>query len=430
MAAGIAWGIYAVRQAFQRGRREAELESAPLKEKASNLESRLRETESRLEESRTALNKVEREQSAVEAVLRETREREPEMRRTLQQELSTLAAKFLDEKGKEFSEKNLKSLDDVLNPLRERIKDFEKKVETVYDKEAEQRISLKKEIEILNLANQRISQDAQNLATALKGQNKTGGNWGEIILERVLESSGLEKGREYSIQQTLEGDDGKFRPDVIINLPEKRHLVVDSKLSLVAYERFCFAENPETAEVEMKAHTQSIRRHVDGLSAKKYQDLYGLQTVDFVFLFMPVEPAFTEAVKKDPALFQDSFEKSVIIVSPSTLMFTLRTVASIWKQEYRSRNAAEIARQAGLLHEKFVGFLGDLEDVGDNLTKAQSRFEEARKKLKDGRGNLIGKVDELKKLGAKSSKSIPESWKDSMDETTDSSATGLPDHPG
>jgi DNA recombination protein RmuC len=261
--------------------------------------------------------------------------------------------------------------------------------------------------------NDSLGQEARNLTLALKGENKTGGDWGELILERVLESSGLERDREYRVQPSFPGEEGALRPDIVIDLPDDRHLVVDSKLSLVAYQRYCEATNPEEAEAAITAHIQSVRQHVDQLSAKKYHEIHALNSVDFVFLFMPVEPAFIEAARRDASLFQTAFAKNIVIVSPSTLLATLRTVESIWKQERQNRNVREIARQATALYDKFVGFIADLDKVDKAIGAAQATLGEAKSKLSQGKGNLVSRIESIRKLGAKSDKkAIPVSWRE------------------
>lgn len=436
---------------FSEGRREAELESAPLRERAAEAERRRVENEERLEALRGDLQQALSRKSALETeaarlpeaekafrelraqatadalALREARtelqllrEGAPRTLEAMRLEFAAVAEKLLKEKGEEFAGHNKVSLETILGPLRERIQQFEKKVDDSHKEGRDQHVQLKTQIEGLFQMNQRLSLEANNLAAALKGENKKGGNWGEVILERVLESSGLEKGREYRVQPSFAGEDGKQQPDVVIDLPDNRHLVIDSKLSLVAYERYCAAETPEAAELDLEAHIQSIRQHVDGLSAKRYQDIHALNSVDFVFLFMPIEPAFIEASKKDPGLFQFALGRNIVIVSPSTLLATLRTVASIWKQENQNRNVREIARQAAGLYDKFVGFLSDLEKVGKSLAATQETFNEARSKLAQGKGNLVSRVEKLRKLGAKSDKVIPESWRDEgADESED-----------
>jgi DNA recombination protein RmuC len=434
-------------EGHKQGRLEAELGSASLTARVSESERRLAEAEARVESLRAELQEALNRKSALETeaarlpeaekayrelraqattdalALREAmtelqilREGAPRTLEAMRLEFASIAERLLKEKGTEFTGQNKLALESLLNPLRERIQQFEKKVDDTHKEGRDQHVQLKTQIEGLFQMNQRLSLEAQNLTTALKGENKKGGNWGEVVLERVLESSGLEKGREYRVQPSYAGETGLQRPDIVIDLPDNRHLVIDSKLSLVAYERYCAAETAEAAEIDLDAHIQSIRQHIDGLSAKKYQDIHALNSVDFVFLFMPVEPAFIEASKKDPALFQAAFARNIVLVSPSTLLATLRTVASIWKQENQNRNVREIARQAVALYEKFVGFLADLDKVGKSIATAQETFNEARAKLAQGKGNLVSRVENLRKLGAKSDKSIPAAWTRHADE--------------
>lgn len=446
------------RLAYARGRRESELEagvaSAPLKERAEDLATRLVAAEARVEKAGETFREMQGQKGAlestaarvpllekeietlrnraealarevaesgnrnaeIEATLRELRSHEPKMKELL--------AAFLQEKGESLTKHNSENLKAILDPLNLRIQEFKSQVEATHKEGRDQHVQLKTQIEGLLGMNKQLSTEAQNLTSALKGKNKEGGNWGELVLERVLESSGLEKGREYRVQPSFKGEEGVQRPDVVIDLPDNRHLVVDSKLSLVAYERYCSAETAEAAEQALDAHVQSIRLHIDQLSAKKYQDLHALNSVDFVFLFMPVEPAFIEASKRDPSLFETAFAKSIVIVSPSTLLATLRTVASIWKQEHQNRNVREIARQATALYEKFVGFLGDLDKVGKAIGAAQESFGEARSKLSTGKGNLVSRVESIRKLGAKSGKVIPVTWLQAEGDETVGDASG------
>jgi DNA recombination protein RmuC len=407
-------------EGHRQGRLEAELEASPLRDRAADAARRLAETEGRLETLRAEFLEASRANAGLQSELREVRAREPQVREALQRELT----EFLEKKGKDLSRHNADSLQVILGPLREHISSFEKRVEDSHKEGRDQHVQLKTQIEGLFLMNQRLSLEAQNLTTALKGENKKGGNWGEVVLERVLESSGLEKGREYRVQPTYAGENGSQRPDIVIYLPDNRHLVVDSKLSLVAYERYCAAESPEAAELDLEAHVQSIRQHINDLSTKKYQEIHALNSVDFVFLFMPVEPAFIEASKRDPALFQAAFSRNIILVSPSTLLATLRTVESIWKQEYQNRHVREIARQAVALYEKFVGFLTDLDKVGKSLAATEASFQEARAKLATGKDNLVSKVERLRKLGVKSDKALPPSWRQDSDDGEEDPTAG------
>ncbi len=330
----------------------------------------------------------------------------------LSERFKQLAQEIFDEKSKSFSENNKTQLDTLLNPLGERLKDFQRRVEETYDKESKQRFSLEKELKILTQVNAKLNEDAVNLTRALTGaSNKTQGNWGEMILESILDRSGLQKGREYEVQYSsvLRTDDGdkRYQPDVIINLPENRHIVIDSKVSLNAYVRFVSAEDDATRAIELKAHIASMRKHITELSQKNYHQLLNIQSLDFVFLFVPVEPAFILAAQHDPSLFQDAFDKNLMIVCPSTLLASLRTVANLWRQEYQSRNAKEIAKHAASLYEKFVGFVDDMKKTGEQLKKAQDVHSEAFKKLHTGKGNLVRQVERLAEMGVSPSKRIP-----------------------
>lgn len=322
-------------------------------------------------------------------------------------EFENLATRILEEKSQKFTEQNKLSIDGILTPLRDRIKDFEEKVQKVYDTEAAERNVLKGEIKQLMSLNQVMHQDAQNLTKALKGDTKIQGNWGEFILESILEKSGLVKDREYHTQQSITTEEGKrYQPDVVINLPDGKCLIVDSKVSLVAYERFVNAPDDIQKAAALKEHGQSLKAHIKGLSDKNYHQLYGVKSLDFVLLFIPIEPAFAAAMQHDNQLFNDAFERNIVIVSPSTLLATLRTVANIWRQENQNKNAIEIANKAGDMYEKFVGFTDDLISLGAKMRDSQKVYEGAMNKLTEGTGNLVKRAEGLKKLGAKTSKSI------------------------
>lgn len=321
-----------------------------------------------------------------------------------------VANKILEEKTQKFTDQNRLSLDVILTPLKDKIKDFEDKVQKVYDTEAAERNMLKGEIKQLMGLNQQMHQETQNLTRALKGDSKTQGNWGEFILENILEKSGLTKDREYKTQSSITTEDGKrFQPDVLINLPDGKCLVIDSKVSLVGYEKFVSAEDEVAKALAIKEHILSIRNHLKNLGEKNYQNLYGVKSLDFVLLFMPIEPAFGLAVQHDNQLFNEAFERNIVIVSPTTLLATLRTVANIWRQEYQNKNAVEIADQAGKLYDKFDGLMKDLVEVGKKMNDSKGSYDEAMKKLHTGPGNLIKRVEDLKKLGAKATKSLPPS---------------------
>lgn len=325
-------------------------------------------------------------------------------------EFKNLANEILEEKTQKFTELNKVKLEELLKPLGEKIRDFEKKVEETYDKESKQRFSLEKEIKGLAELNQQISQDAKNLTTALKLDTKKQGNWGELVLERVLESSGLVKGQEYIREFSTKGELGDtYRPDVIVNLPDNKHIIVDSKVSLVAYNEFVNADTPEERDKYLKLHILSLKNHVKLLSEKTYQNLEAFDTPDYVLLFIPIESSFSLALQTDVDLFNFAWEKNVVIVSPTTLLATLKTVASIWKHEKQTQNAIKIAREGGLLYDKFVSFLQDLEKIGNQIDTTKRLYDEAHKKLSTGSGNIIGKVEKLKEMGAKASKEISRS---------------------
>jgi DNA recombination protein RmuC len=296
-----------------------------------------------------------------------------------------------------------------LSPLQEKIQTFEKKVEETYDKELRDRISLKEEVKKLTELNTKVSEEANNLTRALKGEVKKQGNWGEIVLERVLERSGLTKGVEYDREKEITGsEDQRQRPDVIVHLPDDKHVIIDSKVSLVAYERYISADTAEQQSIFIKEHVQSLRNHVKYLSERNYQDAFQVNTPDFVLLFLPIEASFSVAVQHDAELFSFAWEKKIVIVSPTTLLATLRTISSIWKQENQTRNAQEIARLSKSLYDKFLGFTDDMNKIKQNLDKASDSYNEALKKMKDGKGNILRTAEKIKELGGiETQKSLP-----------------------
>ncbi|MFC6103609.1 DNA recombination protein RmuC [Olivibacter domesticus] len=322
-------------------------------------------------------------------------------------EFELIANKILEEKSIKFTDTNHKTINQLLDPLKQNIKNFEEKVEKTYTHEAAERNSLKGVVMQLMEQSKLIKDEAINLTRALKGDQKKQGNWGEVILERVLERSGLIKDSEYRLQVSYNTEDGaRMQPDAIIDLPEDKHLVIDAKVSLIAYERWVNTPSEEEKELYAKQHSTSIKNHVTELSRKNYQDLYKINSPDFVLMFMPIESAFSMSITYEPELFSDAWDKRVVIVSPSTLLATLRTIASIWKQERQTRNVLEIAREAGALYDKFVGFTEDMDKVDKQITILARTHEDARKKLETGKGSVISKVEKLKKLGAKASKQI------------------------
>ena len=327
-----------------------------------------------------------------------------ELQQKLTAEFENIAHKVLKQRSDEFSASNNKNLSEILQPLKEKIQSFEKKVEDTYEKELRDKISLREEVKKLTELNNRVSEEANNLTKALKGDVKKQGNWGEIILERVLERSGLSKGQEYEREEVVEGADNSIqRPDVIVHLPDNKHVVIDSKVSLIAYEKLTNAETEEQQTIFLREHIQSLRTHVKQLSERNYQHAQNINSPDFVLMFVPIEASFSSALQSDNELFSYAWERKIVIVSPTTLLATLRTIASIWKQENQTKNAQEIARLGGSLYDKFIGFLEDLEKIKKNIDNTSKSYDDALRKLKDGKGNLIVTAIKIKELGAKTS---------------------------
>ena len=324
-------------------------------------------------------------------------------------QFENLANKILEEKTLKFTEQNQQNLKNILNPLQEKITDFEKKVENTHKESIDYHAALRQQILGLKEMNLQMSKETLNLTKALKGDSKIQGNWGELVLERVLEKSGLEKGREYEIQKSFTTEEGnRVQPDVIINLPDGKKMIVDSKVSLTAYEKYINEEDDEQKSSFLKEHVNSLKRHVEQLGSKNYQHLYQMESPDFVLLFIPIEPAFAIALNEDTQLYNKAFEKNIVIVTPSTLLATLRTIDSMWTNQKQQENAYEIARQAGALYDKFDGFVTDLVKIGKKMDEAKTEYEGAMNKLVDGKGNLITSVQKLKIMGAKAKKSLPD----------------------
>ena len=324
-------------------------------------------------------------------------------------EFENLANKILDEKSSKFTEQNKENIKNILSPLQEKITVFERKVEQTHKESIIQNTSLKEQILGLKSLNEQMSKEALNLTRALKGDNKTQGNWGELVLERVLEKSGLEKDREYFVQQNFTREDGsRAMPDVVIHLPDGKRIIIDSKVSLIAYERFINEDDELPKESFLKEHINSLKKHVEQLSAKNYQDLYDIDSLDFVLLFVPIETAFSVAINKENNIYNQAFEKNIVIVTPSTLLATLRTIDSMWNNEKQQRNALDIAKQAGSLYDKFEGLVKDLTSIGKKIDDTKKDYSAAMNKLVSGRGNLITSVEKLKKMGAKAKKALPE----------------------
>ncbi len=366
-------------------------------------------------ELRTANARMEAEYNNLEKKLTEQKNELDALQQKFTLEFKNLANEIFDEKNKQ----NKSNIDEILKPLGEKIKDFEQKVNDVYVSESKERASLAEQLRGLQELNKQMSEEANNLTRALKGDTQKQGAWGEFILEKILESCGLMKDREYTIQTSLTNEEGKRqRPDVIINLPENRHLIIDSKVSLKSYEAYCSADD-ETIRTQMLVeHINSVKNHIKILNQKAYQSLYGLESLDFVLMFIPIEPAFALAMQNNPGLFDEAFERNIVIVCPSTLLATLRTVANIWKQEKQNINALEIARQSGDLYDKFVGFVDDLLEVGRKINATKDSYSDAMKKLSEGRGNLVSRSEKIKELGAKATKSLPQNLIERADEFT------------
>jgi len=402
---------------IQKQKSKADVEVAQLQTQMKNLEQQIEEAEplkQALEKERKTRIDFEKENASLKAsleslkeMLNEEKKRLEEVKEQMKQEFALIANKVLKENSEAFGQHSKKNIGELINPLKERIERFEKRVEDTYEKGRKDQLELHDEFKkIYNLSVQ-LDKDAKNLTKALKSDSKQQGNWGEVVLERILEESGLIKGQEYLIQETGENEDGRvIRPDVIIQLPQDKFLIVDSKVSLTAYQEYVSLEDKDARESALKRHMDSVKKHVKELSEKNYATIKGKNTPDFVLMFMPIEPAFAAAIQADHSLFNYAWERRVVIVSPTTLLATLRTIESIWRQEKQTRNALDIARQAGSLYDKFVGFTEDLDKIGTHLDKTQRSYQEARKKLSEGRGNLVGQVEKLKTMGAKAQKSI------------------------
>ncbi len=366
-----------------------------------NKESTIVDINSQLAARNTALQNLEEKLKEQKTEIEQTQQK-------LQAEFKNLANQILEEKSQKFTEQNKTNIDQILQPLSDKIKDFQKRVEETYINESRERTSLKDQVRLLHESTKRVSQEATDLTKALKGDVKKQGNWGEMVLERILENSGLIKDEEYKIQFSTENDDGKrIQPDVVILLPDKKHIIIDSKVSLIAYEQYVNAENDLERQRYAKDHVVSVRNHIKELSNKKYPTGKDINAPEYVLLFIPIESSFGIAVKEDQELFNFAWENKIVIVSPSTLIATLMTISSIWKQENQTKNAIEIARQGGALYDKFVGFVADLEKVNKGLKTTETAYLDAISKLSTGKGNLIARAENIKKLGVKASKSLP-----------------------
>lgn len=396
----------------------------------SNLDGQLTSQNNQLSELKIAVQNLQIEKQKVQAekeefaillakkendfdnLLDRTKEQKEEinqLQEKFSKEFENLANKILEEKTQKFTEQNKENLKNILSPLQDKILHFEKKVEDTHKESIDYHAALRQQILGLREMNAQMSKETINLTKALKGDSKMQGNWGELVLERVLEKSGLEKGREYEVQQSFTNEEGtRILPDVIINLPDGKKMVVDSKVSLTAYEKYVNEEDDVQQNVYLKEHVNSVKRHVEQLSDKRYQDIYQMESPDFVLLFIPIEPAFALALQEDLTLYNKAFEKNIVIVTPSTLLATLRTIDSMWTNQKQQENAIEIARQAGALYDKFEGFVSDLIKIGKKMDEAKVEYSSAMNKLTEGKGNLVTSAEKLKKMGAKAKKALPE----------------------
>jgi DNA recombination protein RmuC len=369
------------------------------------------------------LSRSESESLHLQEKLAEHKKEVEELHHRLTEEFSGIANQVLVENSRHLQEQHRGSLDALLSPLKDQIVRFEQKVDQTHKESIRDSASLKAQLTSLQQLNQSIGVEAHNLTTALKGQSKTQGNWGEMVLERILEDSGLQKGREYALQVSQTTTEGRqLQPDVVIQLPEGRTLVVDAKVSLTAYERWCVNENEEEREKALKEHVGSLRRHFRELGDKNYHDLYQMQSPDFVLMFVPIEPAFVLAMREDPMLHKDALAKNVVMVSQSTLMATLRTIASIWRREDQNRNAAEIAKKGGELYDKFAALLDSLKDVARKIDGAGKGLDDTLQRLATGRGNIINRIQELKRLGARTKQALPADLVEEADRHEDEEA--------
>ncbi len=385
-------------------------------ERASQLTIQQEEYKHELQTSRKQVLELSNQLTASETDLINLRQRLDEQKAEVEQlqqkfaiEFKNIANEILEDKSRRFTEQNKTNIGELLNPLQEKIKEFERKVDDTHKASIITSAELRNELKMLHDLNKTMTKETENLTKALKGDNKAQGNWGEMILEKVLERSGLVKDREYFIQNSYTTEDGKrYQPDVIVKLPEGRNVVVDSKVSLVDYERCGAAETDDDRVVYLKAHINSLRSHIKGLSEKQYQNIYELSGLDFVLLFIPIEPAFSIAMQQDGELYSFALDRNIVLVTPTTLLATLKTIANIWRHDNQNKNALEIAQQSGALYDKFVGLADNLIKVGKKIDESKAEYTDAMGKLIEGRGNLVGRVERLKEMGAKATKTLPQ----------------------
>jgi DNA recombination protein RmuC len=411
-------------QAIQNERDTAKINFGVISEKTQIMEQQINSHKTELEEKNNQLlqntAKLSTSEANMQNMLQKIEEQKKELesvRHQMNIEFRNLANDILEEKTKKFTEQNREKLDELLKPLGEKLKDFEKKVEETYNKESRENFSLKEELKRLSDLNLQISKDATNLTNALKGQVKTQGNWGEVILKTILERSGLEENREFFAQESVTAEDGKrFQPDIVVTLPDNKNVIIDSKVTLVAYERYASANTIEEQDIAMKEHIIAVKNHIIGLSQKNYQDLYKQNQLDFVMMFLPIEPAYMLAIQKEPEIWNFAYDKRILLIGPTNLIAALKLIQSLWKQEYQSRNVLEIAKRGGDLYDKLVGFIEDLLGIKKKLDDAQKSLELSINKLHEGKGNILKRAEEMKTLGAKAKKSLPVDLLDLADE--------------
>lgn len=423
---GVALGWFAAKatgksQAVPSGNDDSlKAEIVRLEERSKNLREELDRTLAELEKVRVETGEKDKRLAKAEEAFLNMREKFEnqqqdfdKLQEKFHKEFELMASKVLRQNTEEISKINNEKLADTLKPLGEKIKTFEEKIE----QSGKEREGLKEQIHLLHELNQRMAQEASNLTKALKGDTKKQGNWGEIILERVLESSGLIKDQEYKMEvHTSNAEGSTIRPDAVVFLPDEKHIIIDSKVSLVAYDEFVGAEDEQDQEQALKKHILSVRTHIKTLSSKEYQSSTDFNSPDFVLLFMPIESAFSIAIQYDAQMFSDAWDQKIILVSPTTLLATLRTIASVWKQERQTKNAIKIAEESGKLYDKFVGFVKDLDGIGRHIDLTQKAYDEAYSKLSTGRGNLVSRAESIKQLGAKAQKAIEKNLTEEADD--------------
>ncbi|MCX7877858.1 MAG: DNA recombination protein RmuC [Ignavibacteria bacterium] len=407
LIAGIIFGIIISVVRYKSRISVSEERNKILAENADNYKKESEEQRNRVLTLSSELSAVKSDNENLYRRLEEQKDEIEQIQNRLKTEFENLASKILEEKSQKFTEQNKENISYILTPLREKISEFEKKISDVYNEENKERSALREQIRILYELNKQMSEDANNLTRALKGDTKVLGTWGELILERILELSGLEKGREFEVQQSVRDSDGRLlRPDVVVNLPEGKKIIIDSKVSLKAYEAFVNSDDEGHKEEALKQHINSVRSHMKLLSPKSYHSLYGLSNLDFVIMFIPVEPAFSAAISNDPGLWEEAFSRNIVISSPATLLAMLRTVSGLWRQEKRVKYAEEIARKGGELYDYVASFIDQMIKLGERLDSAKKYYTDAMKKFSEGRKSVLSKAEELKQMGVPSTKSV------------------------